>query len=160
MDIIFVAAIGQNGELGKDNQLLWYLPGDLPRFKQLTIGAPIIMGRKTYDSIGKPLPGRTNIVLTANREWHADGVIVCHSVAECLQAAASEQPEKISVIGGGEIYRLFLPYATHLEITYVYDAPEADAFFPNFSEDEFQTIAGSKMHEQQPKFDYVSYKRK
>ena len=96
MEIVFVAAYGENGEMGKNNELLWYLPGDLPRFKQLTIGSPIIMGRKTFDSIGKPLPGRTNIVLSANKQWSQPGVTVASSIDESLELARAEQPEKVS----------------------------------------------------------------
>ncbi len=155
-----VAAIGQNGEMGNDQQLLWYLPGDLPRFKQLTIGAPIIMGRKTYDSIGKALPGRTNIVLTANTDWSRPGVTVAHTIDAALAVAKSEKPSKISIIGGGEIYKLFMPFATQLEITYVYDAPVADTYFPNFSEDEFTETQRIKIRDTHPPFDYISYKRK
>ncbi len=155
-----VAAIGQNGEMGNDQQLLWYLPGDLPRFKQLTIGAPIIMGRKTYDSIGKALPGRTNIVLTANTDWSRPGVTVAHTIDAALAVAKSEQPSKISIIGGGEIYKLFLPFATRLEITYVYDAPIADTYFPNFSEDDFTETQRIEIRDSIPHFDYISYQRK
>ena len=160
MEIVFVAAYGENGEMGKNNELLWYLPGDLPRFKQLTIGSPIIMGRKTFDSIGKPLPGRTNIVLTANDQWSHPGVTVARSINESLELARAEKPEKISIIGGGQIYKLFLPFATILEITYVYDAPAADTYFPNFSEDDFTEINRVEIRDSQPHFDYITYHRK
>ena len=160
MEIVFVAAYGENGEMGKNNELLWYLPGDLPRFKQLTIGSPIIMGRKTFDSIGKPLPGRTNIVLSANKQWSQPGVTVASSIDESLELARAEQPEKVSIIGGGQIYKLFLPFATILEITYVYDAPVADTYFPNFSEDNFTEINRIEVRDSQPHFDYITYHRK
>ncbi|MEO0368201.1 MAG: dihydrofolate reductase [Pseudomonadota bacterium] len=160
MEIIFVAAIGENGEMGRDNALLWHLPGDLPRFKELTIGSPIIMGRKTFESIGKALPNRTNIVLTGNTEWQAEDAVVCHSIDSALHAAKEENPQKISIIGGGEIYKLFLPYATKLEITQVFDAPDADTFFPNFSEDEFVEIGRVEVRETEPYFDYVTYEKK
>ena len=159
MDVVFVAAIGENGEMGQDNNLLWHLPGDLPRFKELTIGAPIIMGRKTFDSIGKPLPGRTNIVLTGNKHWSHSGVSVCHSVDECLTLAGAETPSKVSVIGGGEIYKLFLPFATRLEITFVYDAPAADTFFPLFDENDFTEINRIEVRDTKPHFDYITYQR-
>ena len=160
MDVVFVAAIGENGEMGKDNNLLWYLPGDLPRFKALTIGAPIIMGRKTFDSIGKPLPDRLNIVLTGNRDWTHDGVSVCHSTEDCLALARAQNAKKVSVIGGGEIYKLFLPYATKLEITYVFDTPDADTFFPLYSDDEFTEVNRTEVRDTKPYFDYVTYLRK
>ena len=159
MEIILVAAIGENGELGRNNELLWHLPGDLPRFKEITMGAPIIMGRKTFDSIGRALPGRTNIVLTANGEWQAEGVVAVSSLEAALDLAKSEQTDKISIIGGGQIYKLFLPYATKLELTEVFDAPVADTFFPNFSSAEFVEQARIKNTEFDPPFDYVTYER-
>lgn len=159
MDIILVAAIGENGEMGNNNELLWHLPGDLPRFKAITMGSPIIMGRKTFDSIGRALPGRLNIVLTANQDWQADGVTVAHSLEAALTLAEQEQSGKAFVIGGGQIYKLFLAYATSLEITEVFDAPLADTFFPNFSKLEFTEIARINNHEHEPKFDYVTYQR-
>jgi len=159
MDIILVAAIGENGEMGNNNELLWHLPGDLPRFKAITMGSPIIMGRKTFDSIGRALPGRLNIVLTANQDWQADGVSVANSLEAALTLAEQEQSGKAFVIGGGQIYKLFLAYATSLEITEVFDAPLADTFFPNFSKLEFTETARVKNHEHEPKFDYVTYQR-
>ena len=158
MEIILIAAIGENGEMGHNNELLWHLPGDLPRFKEMTMGSPIIMGRKTFDSIGRPLPGRLNIVLTANDEWQADGVTVASSLDTAIELASQEN-EKAFVIGGGQIYKLFLPFATTLEITEVFDAPVADTFFPNFSSTEFTESARVNNHDTDPKFDYVTYQK-
>ena len=158
MEIILIAAIGENGEMGHNNELLWHLPGDLPRFKEMTMGSPIIMGRKTFDSIGRPLPGRLNIVLTANDQWQAEGVTVASSLDTAIELA-SEENEKAFVIGGGQIYKLFLPFATTLEITEVFDAPVADTFFPNFSSTEFTEIARNKNQDTDPKFDYVTYQK-
>lgn len=159
MDIILVAAIGENGEMGRNNELLWHLPGDLPRFKELTMGSPIIMGRKTFDSIGRALPGRLNIVLTENKQWSAKGVSVCRDLESALGLAEQENTGKAFVIGGGQIYKLFLAYATKLEITEVYDAPVADTFFPNFSGLDFKEVARIKNTDSHPKFDYVTYKK-
>jgi len=159
MEIILVAAIGENGEMGRNNELLWHLPGDLPRFKAMTMGSPIIMGRKTYDSIGRALPGRLNIVLTANAKWHADGVSVAGSLDEALTLADAEDTGKAFVIGGGQIYKLFIPYATRMEITEVYDTPNADTYFPNFSSSEFSEVTREKITDTDPKFDYVTYQR-
>lgn len=159
MEIILIAAIGENGELGNKNELLWHLPGDLPRFKALTMGSPIIMGRKTFDSIGRALPGRLNIVLTANTEWSADGVAVASSLDECLALAKAEASGKAFVIGGGQIYKLFLAYATQLEITEVFDAPVADVYFPYFSSVEFKEVSRIRNTDHEPKFDYVTYHR-
>lgn len=159
MDIILVAAIGANGEMGHNNELLWHLPGDLPRFKEITMGASIIMGRKTFDSIGRALPGRLNIVLSSNPDWHAEGVSTANSIEDALEQAEQYNPEKTSVIGGGQIYKLFLPYAERLELTEVQDSPVADTFFPNFSSQEFKEIQRVKNHQYDPKFDYVTYQR-
>ena len=159
MEVILVAAIGENGEMGKNNELLWHLPGDLPRFKQLTMGSPIIMGRKTFDSIGRPLPGRLNIVITANPDWQAEGVTPCGSIDEALSAAKKHGSDKAFVIGGGQIYKLFLAYATKLELTEVFDAPVADTLFPFFSSQDFKETARQKTTDTKPTFDYVTYER-
>lgn len=159
MEIILVAAIGENGEMGRNNELLWHLPGDLPRFKEITMGSPIIMGRKTYDSIGRPLPGRLNIVLTENSDWQVDGVTVAGSVSRAIELAEQANTGKAFVIGGGQIYKLFLAYATSMEITEVYDAPVADTFFPNFAGSDFKQTARIENHQHEPKFDYVTYRR-
>ena len=159
MEVILVAAIGENGEMGHNNELLWHLPGDLPRFKQLTMGSPIIMGRKTFDSIGRALPGRTNIVLTANQDWTAENVKVCHDIDDALGLAEQENTGKVFVIGGGQIYKLFLAYATKLELTEVNDAPVADTFFPNFSGRDFKEMKRECVTDTQPTFDYVTYSK-
>ena len=164
MEIILIAAVGENGEMGHNNELLWHLPGDLPRFKALTMGSPIIMGRKTFDSIGRALPGRLNIVLTANSDWHADGVSVASSIESALELAEMElakstSTDKTFVIGGGQIYKLFLAYATTLEMTEVADAPVADTYFPNFSGGDFKQTARESITDTSPTFDYVTYRR-
>ena len=159
MEIILVAAVGENGELGHNNELLWHLPGDLPRFKEITMGSPIIMGRKTFDSIGRALPGRENIVLTANDSWQAKGVSVATSLDHALSQAEQCKTGKAFVIGGGQIYKLFLAYATRLEMTEVLDAPLADTFFPNFSSADFEEIARINNTQNDPAFDYVTYQR-
>lgn len=159
MEIVLIAAVGENGEMGRDNDLLWHLPGDLPRFKEITMGSPIIMGRKTFDSIGRALPGRLNIVLTANAEWQADGVTVASSIEQALELANAEHSDKAFVIGGGQIYKLFLAYATTLEMTEVFDAPVADTFFPNFSGLQFKETHRQSITDNDPKFDYVTYRK-
>ncbi|RBP53489.1 dihydrofolate reductase [Arenicella xantha] len=159
MQVILIAALGENGEMGHNNELLWHLPGDLPRFKQITMGSPIIMGRKTYDSIGRPLPGRLNIVLTENQQWHADGVSVAASLDAALSLAEAEKTGKAFVIGGGQIYKLFLAYATSMELTEVFDTPVADTYFPFFSNTDFKEIQRIKITDNDPKFDYVTYQR-
>ena len=159
MEVILVAAIGENGEMGVNNALLWHLPGDLPRFKKMTMGYPIIMGRKTFDSIGNALPGRLNIVLSANANWQQDEVITVNSIEKAIDTAKQNKSEKVFVIGGGQIYKLFLPYATQLELTEVFDAPMADTYFPNFSGQDFKEVSRVKIRDSQPHFDYASYIR-
>jgi len=159
MEIVLIAAIGENGEMGHNNELLWHLPGDLPRFKAMTMGSPIIMGRKTFDSIGQALPGRLNIVLSENKQWQADNVIVARSLDKALALAKSENSGKTFVIGGGQVYKLFLAYATRLELTEVHDTPVADTYFPNFSSTEFVESARESVCDNTPMFDYVTYQR-
>lgn len=159
MEIVLIAAVGENGEMGHNNDLLWHLPGDLPRFKKITMGSPIIMGRKTFDSIGRALPGRLNIVLTANDKWTAKDVTVASSIEQALALANAESTDKAFVIGGGQIYTLFLAYATTLEMTEVFDSPIADTFFPNFSGAQFKETHRQHITDNDPKFDYVTYRK-
>lgn len=160
MEIILIAAVGRERQLGLDNKLLWQLPGDLPRFKQITMGSPIIMGRKTYDSIGRPLPGRQNIVISRDSELQIEGVVVVNSVEKALSIAQSAQVEtdSVFVIGGGEIYSLFLPVATALEMTEVDDSPTADAFFPEYKQD-FSEVNREVNNADGLRYDYVRYQR-
>ena len=166
MNVVLVAAIGEQRQLGLNNELLWQLPGDLPRFKEMTMGAPIIMGRKTFDSIGRPLPGRTNIVLTRNVDYCVEGVITAFSVDQALSIAQQEQPKNVFIIGGGEIYRLFLSKANVLELTLVDDSPSADAFFPEYIVDDsknvkkaFQEISRQSNQSKDLHYHYVRYER-
>ena len=127
--ITIIAAIGKNNELGKDNQLLWHLPADLKHFKNLTSGHPIIMGRKTYESIGKPLPNRTNIVVSRKDDWFEEGILIVPSLKDAIKHAKKIN-ENIFIIGGGEIYRHTINIADRLEITQVNHQTDADVFFP------------------------------
>jgi dihydrofolate reductase len=145
MTLSLIAALGSNRAIGRDKALLWHLPGDLPRFKQLTMGHPVLMGRKTYQSIGRPLPGRLNIVVTRNPAFTPAGVTCCHSLEEALScAAASNPPDAESfVIGGGALYALALACADRLYLTEVDDAPpDADTFFPVYTA--FATVQASE----------------
>lgn len=141
--ISIIAAIGKNRELGKDNKLLWHIPEDFKRFKQLTSGHIVIMGRKTFESIGKPLPNRINIVVTKNRSWTPLGCAVCYSMEEAIKKGAAFVPlsgtsasqREIFIIGGAEIYKQGIVYADKLYLTLVNQKyPDADAFFPDYSE--------------------------
>lgn len=129
MNVTLICAIGENNSLGKENRLLWHLPDDFIRFKSLTMGHSIIMGRKTFESLPNPLPKRKNIVITRQKNYAPAGCIVVSSLEEALQEAQKDD-ENPYVIGGGEIYRLAMPLATTLEITRVHSVFQADTFFP------------------------------
>jgi len=132
--IAMIAAIGQNSVIGNDGQIPWRLPTDFAHFKRTTLGKPLIMGRKTFASIGRPLPERTNIVVTRERGYAREGIVICHSLDEALEraqsiAAADGVPE-VMIGGGAEIYREAMPLADRLYITHVAVAPDGDARFP------------------------------
>ena len=126
-EIILVVARASNGVIGKDGALPWHIPADLKHFKQVTSGAPMIMGRKTFASLPGLLPGRRHIVLTRDLGWSADGVEAVHSADEAIASAASD---RISVIGGAEIFELFMPAATTFELTEVHADVDGDTFMP------------------------------
>jgi dihydrofolate reductase len=128
--ISLIVAMAQNGVIGRDNTLPWRLPEDLRRFKAITMGKPILMGRRTFDSIGKPLPGRTNIVLTRDLRWSAPDVTVVHSVDEVLRKVRHEG--ELVAIGGAEIYRLLMPFARRIYLTHVHADVPGDTYFPDF----------------------------
>lgn len=133
--ISIIAAIGGNRELGKDNDLLWRIPADLRRLKTLTTGHPIIMGRKTYESIGRPLPGRTNIVITRDERQVIPGCIVVHSLPAALAEARVVESKEIFIFGGAAIYELALPYVDKLYLTEIAATDtKADVYFPEFKD--------------------------
>lgn len=138
--ISFLWAEDENRLIGKDNQLPWRLPADLKYFKETTMGHPIVMGRKTYESIGKPLPGRTNIVLTRNPSFKVDGCEVLHSKADFL-SWAKKTDEEIFVIGGAEIYRLFIDEVDQLYVTKIFEQFEGDEYFPKINWENWQLIS-------------------
>jgi dihydrofolate reductase len=124
-----VVAMGQNNEIGADNQLLWHLPKDLKHFKEITTGHPIIMGRKTYESIGKALPNRTNIVVSRKKDWFEEGILIVGSVKEALKFA-KKIDEEVFIIGGGKIYEQTIDLVDRLAVTQVDATLTADVFFP------------------------------
>ena len=128
MELVLVVAAAGNGVIGKDGAMPWHLPADLRHFRRITMGKPVIMGRKTWNSIGRPLPGRQNIVLTRDSAFHAAGASIVTSLDEAL-AAAGDAAEAM-VIGGAEIYALARPLATRIELTRIHASPEGDTFFP------------------------------
>jgi len=138
MIISFIVAMSKNRVIGKDNKLPWDLPADMKHFKDLTMGKPVIMGRKTYESIGRPLPDRTNIIITRDKDYKAEGCIVTSSVEGALDAAGDQ--EEIMVIGGSQIYKEFLPIANKIYLTIIDEEFEGDAFFPEYNEDEWKII--------------------
>lgn len=133
MTISLIAAIGENNEIGKNGELIRHLKGDLPFFKRVTMGKPVIMGRKTYESLPGVLPGRLNIVLSARRDFCAEGVTVVHSPSEALEKAKQTGAEEIFIIGGSTVYSEFLDIADRLYLTEArFSDSDADAFFPQF----------------------------
>ena len=136
MTVILIAAVGRNGVIGRDNDLPWRIREDLQHFKQLTLGHTLVMGRKTYDSIGRPLPGRRTVVVTRRPDWSADGVEVVHTLEEGLKYEGD-----LYVAGGGEIYRQALPYADRLELTEVDQSPTGDATFPDLDPADWTEIS-------------------
>jgi dihydrofolate reductase len=128
--ISLIVAMAQNGVIGRDNGLPWRLAADLRRFRSFTMGKPVLMGRKTHESIGRPLQGRQNLVLTRDRGWTAPGVTVVHSVDEALACAADA--EELVAIGGAEVYRLVMPFARRIYLTHVHADVSGDTFFPDF----------------------------
>lgn len=144
-----IVAMTQNRVIGIENRLPWHIPEDLKRFKQITLGHPIIMGRKTFESIGRPLPKRTNIVITRDREYRVEGAAVCHSFEEALDwARRSPGSDEIFVIGGAEIFKLALPVCWRLYLTEVHWPFEGDTFFPDFNEKEFTELSRESLSDQ------------
>lgn len=132
--ISIIAAIGSNRELGKNNKLLWHIPEDFRRFKDITSHHPVIMGRTTFQSIGKPLPGRFNIVVTRDTGFRAGGCIITHSLEEALKIAKEKDKDEIFIIGGGQIYEQGIKFTDKLYLTIVDGNFDADTFFPDYSD--------------------------
>ncbi len=155
-----IAIIGKNREIGKNNKLIFHLPEDLARFRIITKGHPVIMGRKTYESILHPLPERTNIVISSNSSFKADGVITVMSLEQALDRAKYETgSDEIFVIGGASVYSQAISQAQRLYLTVVdADAPDADAFFPEYKK--FRKIISREKHEKTvPPFEYLTLER-
>ncbi len=138
MKISIIVAMAANRVIGKDNQLPWYLPADLKYFKETTMGKPILMGRKTWESIGRPLPGRTNIVITRDENYDAPGCVVVHSINDAMQAAAKQ--DEVMVIGGAELYRQILPRTDSIYLTRINEDFEGDTLFLELDSSEWQEV--------------------
>jgi dihydrofolate reductase len=154
-EIIGIAAVASNGVIGAGNDIPWRIPADWQRFKALTMGHVLIMGRKTYDSIGRPLPGRTMFVITRDRKWRGEGVRAVPSVAEALNQALLLDSQTIFVAGGGEIYRAAWDRLTGLEITEVDQNPDGEVRFPEIDSEEWIETA----REPHEGYSFVSYRR-
>jgi dihydrofolate reductase len=155
-EIIGIAAVAANGVIGAGNDIPWRIPADWQRFKALTMGQVLIMGRKTYDSIGRPLPGRTTFVITRDRMWRGDGVRAVPTLDEAFDQALQADPQTIFVAGGGEIYRAAWARLTGLEITEVDQKPDGEVTFPEIDPDEWLEIH----RESHDGYSFVSYRRR
>lgn len=147
-EISLIASLDEERGIGKSGQLLVRIPDDLKRFRQLTTGHPIIMGRRTFDSIGRPLPQRTNIVITRNPDYQQSGVVVAHSLDEALEKAFEVEQREVFVIGGAQIYAQSIDRANRLYLTLVEDSFRADIFFPDYSDFKRETFREEREFEQ------------
>ncbi len=154
MNINIIEAVAENGAIGCHNKLLWHISEDLKRFKRLTTGNPIIMGRKTFESIGRALPNRQNVVISRNENLKIEGVDVVGSLEAAYELLKNS--EEVFVIGGGEIYRQAMDRADRLFLTKVYQSPEGDTFFPEISLDEWQEVECERCEG----YDFIDYIRK
>lgn len=142
--ISLVVAASTNNAIGKNNQLLWHLPNDLKFFKNTTWGGVVVMGRKTFESVNKPLPGRLNIVITSNKDWTAESVVTANSLEEALEKAIAAHYKEIFIIGGGEIYRQSLAIANRIYLTRVHTQIDGDTFFPELKPTEWKLVSATE----------------
>lgn len=152
--ITLVAACSRNWVIGKDNQLIWHLPEDLKRFKQLTSGKTVLMGRKTYESIGRPLPNRTNLIITADKNFQADGCIIYHDLIQALK-----HDSDIMVIGGSQIYQQVIKIADKIELTMIDQEFEGDSYFPEVDQNWIK-VNFERHQNENFKWSYITYLRK
>ena len=160
--ITIVVAMGLDNEIGADNQLLWHLPKDLKHFKEMTTDHPIIMGRKTYESIGKALPNRTNIVVSRKKDWFEEGILIVGSVKEAVKFA-KKIDEQVFIIGGGNIYEQTLDLTDKLEVTLVQTNMKADTFFPKIDPkiwNKIEEVCHEKDEKNEFDFCFQTYERK
>ncbi len=167
ISISMVVAVARNGVIGRDNGMPWHLPEDLKHFKKITLGHPILMGRKTFESIGKALPGRSNIIVTRQTDWRAEGAIVAPSLEQALEYGA-EEAEKLGVdtlmvIGGAELYRQALPLVRRIYFTEVHVEVEGDTTFPRLDHGEWKELERWDFGEQNnnsPAYSFVTLERR
>jgi len=167
MEIVLVAAVADNGVIGADGAIPWRLKSDLQRFKAMTLGKPVVMGRKTFVSLPRPLPGRTNIVMTHNRAFRASGAVVTASLADALGVATGDALRRfvteIAVIGGADIYAQWMSLAGRLEITEVHAAPNGDTRLPPIDKTVWEEVARAENPagpDDSAAFSFVTYKRR
>ena len=157
-----LVAFDENRVIGKNNTLIWHLPADLKRFKELTTGNVIIMGRKTFDSIGRPLPNRTTIVITRQKDYQQDGVIIVHSLEEAILKAKSLHRGDIYIVGGAEIYQQAMQVADEIDLTLLHDIFDGDAFFPEIDPKVWSEISRDRgiTDEKNPyQYSFITFKR-
>lgn len=159
MRIAIIAALAENHVIGNDNTLPWHLSEDLKHFKATTLGKPVIMGRKTFSSIGKPLPNRENIIVTRQQDLNIPGCKVVNCLDSALNAAIDS--EEVMIIGGSNLYRQMLPLANHMYLTIIHKSFEGDSHFPHWPEDEWQKIKQDDCYSETAQLDYsfVEYQR-
>jgi dihydrofolate reductase len=162
MKITLIAAMAENRVIGRDNALPWHLPADLARFKQRTEGHVVIMGRRTFESVGRPLPNRRSIVITRKRNFHPPGAEIARSLAEALERARESKQDEVFILGGAEIYALALPDVDRLELTIVHADVSGDTFFPECDLSEW-TLIDQQRHEADDRhahaFSFLTYER-
>jgi dihydrofolate reductase len=160
MTISLIAAVANNNVIGKDNQLIWHLPADLKHFKTITMGHTVVMGRKTYESMMKPLPGRTNVVITRQQNYHPEGVIIKPSLEDALKDL---KVEEVFIIGGGEIFKQAMALANKIYLTQIHADFDGDAFFPEINPNEWiKTEEENHLKDEKNPYDYtyITYDRK
>lgn len=158
--ISMIAAMAKNRVIGRENSLPWHLPEDLKHFKQKTLDKPVVMGRKTYESVGKPLPGRENVIITRNADYQADGCTIVTSLEQAIEHLA--KVEEIMIIGGTEIYRLALPMAHRMYLTFIDLEVDGDAYFPEWDDSVWQqeSMESFPAQDSKPGYAFVEYLRK
>lgn len=156
MSISLIVATSANNAIGLDNKMLWHLPAELAHFKRTTLHNTVLMGRKTYESLGKPLPNRTNVILSRQKGLTIEGCEIVHSVEEAIEKYGAEE---LMITGGAEIYKLFMPYVDKMYITKVdIDITNADAFFPGYNEEEFELVhSESVLKDEKNNYNFTIY---
>ncbi len=161
--ISLIAAMDENRVIGSNNEMPWHLPEDLKYFKRVTMGHPVIMGRKTFESIGRALPGRTNIVVSRQTDYTAKGCTIVNSIEEVMELIERNPDEEYFVIGGAEIFRALLSVADRLYITFIYEKFEGDTVFPPFNMNEWELVStkpGIRNEENPYDYEFLIYERK